>query len=469
MKNKTLNRIYKIARPHLKIIILVSFLSLLVSVGEIVKPYIIEIAIDDFLSKGIYEKGAITLGVLGGIYIGVVIIGNVIDFLATIITNRMGEEVIYTIRNKLFRFTQYANISFHDVTSAGKLFVRLTNDVEDISLLFKDVVATIFKDILLIIALGAMMFYLNAKIAFSSLIIVIPLVLLSSISLTIILNKMYDYSKVIRTNLNTFFAESIYGAKIIKIFNIQKEKQKECENLTQRFRDARVPTGTIESLLPAIMTILENLGIAIIVTICTYNLFGINLEVGIIYVFVTYIKQLFEPITRIVENVEIVQEAVVSINKIYDILDQKQYLEDFEKGIELKNIKGEIEFKNVWFAYKDEDWVLKDISFKIAPRRNNSISSERQVLGKTTITNLVNRFYEIQKGEILIDGINIKDINLRSLRNHIGTVLQDPFIFALSIKDNIKLNKNLSDEDVCEAIEMASADEFIYSLKNRNL
>ena len=118
MKNKTLNRIYKIARPHLKIIILVSFLSLLVSVGEIVKPYIIEIAIDDFLSKGIYEKGAITLGVLGGIYIGVVIIGNVIDFLATIITNRMGEEVIYTIRNKLFRFTQYANISFHDVTSA---------------------------------------------------------------------------------------------------------------------------------------------------------------------------------------------------------------------------------------------------------------------------------------------------------------------------------------------------------------
>lgn len=366
MNKKTWKRIYQMARPVLKTIILVTILSLIINIGELLKPYIIKIVIDDFLNKGIYKKGFVTIGLLGGIYIFIVLIGNLIDFFATFLTNRMGEEVIFTMRNKLFKYTQNANISFHDVTPAGKLFVRITNDVEDISSLFKDVISTILKDIILIIAIIGIMIYLSSKLALLTL-IVVPFVLIMSLLLTYILNKIYDHSKVIRTNLNTFLAESIYGAKLIKIFNIQAEKQKECENLTKEFRDARVPAGVIEAVLPGVMTILENIGISIIVVTCANHWFGINLEVGFIYVFITYIKQLFEPITRIIENIEIVQDAVVSINKIYDILDEEKYLEDFENGIELKEIKGEIEFKNVWFAYDKEDWVLKDISFKIKP------------------------------------------------------------------------------------------------------
>ena len=229
MENKTLQRVYKMAKPHMKTIIIISIMSLLIAIFEIVKPYIVKIAIDDYLSKGIYTKGAITLGMLGAIYISIVILGNIIDFIATTTTNMMGEDIIYSIRNKLFKYIQNANIPFHDKTSAGKLFVRITNDVEDISTLFKDVISTFIKDIIIIIAVIVVMIYISIKLSLLAL-IVIPFVIGFSLFFTNMLNKIYDKSKIIRTNLNTFFAESIYGAKIIKIFNIQNEKQKECEN-----------------------------------------------------------------------------------------------------------------------------------------------------------------------------------------------------------------------------------------------
>lgn len=463
MKSKTLSRVRELAKPHKKTIMTTSILSLIIGIGEIVKPYLLEIAIDDYIAQGIFQKGSITVGMIGAFYIAIVLLGNFIDFITTTTVNMMGEEVIYSLRNKLFKFTQNTNITFHDKTSAGKLFVRITNDVEDISTLFKDVVATIVKDIILIFAIAVIMLYFNSKLGLLSF-IVVPFIILFSMTLTAILHKQYDVSKVIRTNLNTFLAESIYGAKIIKVFNIQREKQKECEKYTRDFCKARVKTGFIEALLPALMTVLENVGIAIIVVACTNHIWGITLEVGFIYAFISYIKQIFEPINRIIENIETVQEAFVSIDKIYDILDQKEYLEDFESGIELKDVKGKIEFKHVWFSYDDgKNWILKDVSFTINPGESIALVGKTGS-GKTTITNLINRFYNIQQGEILLDGVNIKDINLRSLRSNIGIILQDPFIFAKSIKENIKLYQNLTDEDVQEAIELASADEFINSL-----
>lgn len=464
MKTKTLNRVKKMIKSHIKPIIVVSILSLIVSIGEIVKPYLIKIVIDDYLSKNIYKNGIMTIGIIGAVYIGIVLLGNIINFIATTTTSIVGEDIIYELRNKLFKYTQYANIPFHDKTAAGKLFVRITNDVEDISTLFKDVVSTIIRDIVLVIAIIVIMICFSFKLSIMAF-TVIPFIIIATVTLTKILNKIYDKSKAIRTSLNTFLAESIYGAKVIKIFNIQIEKKRECEGYTRDFRNVRANEGIINSLLPSIMTILENIGVSIIVLACVYKLYGISFEVGFVYVFITYIKQLFEPITRIVENIEIIEEAFVSINKVYDILDEKQYLENLEDGINLKEIKGKIEFKNVWFSYDNENWVLKDVSFTVEPGQSIALVGKTGS-GKTTITNLINRFYEIQKGEILIDGINIKDINIKDLRSHIGIILQDPFIFAESIKDNIKLNKNILDEDVWSAIELASADEFVNVLPN---
>ena len=343
MKNKTFKRVLDMAKPHKKTIIIISILAILISIGEISRPYIIEIGIDEFLSKGIYEKGAITIGILGAIYIGIVILTNIIDFIATTTTNMLGEEVIYTMRNKVFKYSMNTNISFHDKTPAGKLFVRIINDVEDISMLFKDVIANVIKDIILVISILGVMIYFSAKLSLISF-IVIPFVILTSLIFTKLLNKIYDKAKVIRTNLNTFIAETIYGAKIIKIFNIQKEKQQVYENYTKDFRDTRSKEGIIHAFLQGIMYILENLAIALIITACINNWLDISLEVGFIYAFTTYITKLFEPIVRIIENIEVVQEALVSINKVYDLLDEKQYLENFEDCVELSNIPGKIEF-----------------------------------------------------------------------------------------------------------------------------
>lgn len=462
MKNKTLSRCYKIAKPHFKTIFLVSILSIIIDILELLKPYLVKVVIDDFLTLGIAEKAFLSVTTIGAIYLAIVIFGNVLDYTTRMKTNIMGEEILYTMRNKIYKYTQDANISFHDKMPAGKLFVRITNDVEDISALFKDVVATVFKDIIAILFILITMLYFSAKLSLLTFTI-LPFVIITSIVLTFILNKIYDASKVVRTNINTFLAESIYGAKLIKIFNIQKEKEEECEKLTSEFIKVRVPSSIFEGMFPGMMKLFENLAITIIISATINNWFGISTEIGSIYIFVSYIKSLFEPINRTIDNIEIVQEAIVSINKIYDILEEKQYLEDFEAGEKLETINGKIEFKNVWFAYEDENWILKDISFTIEPGETIALVGKTGS-GKTTITNLINRFYEIQKGEILLDGVNIKDINKRDLRRHIGTVLQDPFIFARSIKDNIKLNKKLSDEEVWNALKLASAEDFVNSL-----
>ena len=462
--NKTLNRMWKLIKPEMKSIIIISILATIISIIEITKPYLIKIAIDDYLSLGIYEKGFITISMIGGLYIVLVIIGNIIDFIVKTSTSMIGENVIYTLRNKLYKYIQYANISFHDKTPAGKLFVRITNDIEDISTLFKDVLTTFVQDVLMIIAILIIMLILNVKLALISFLI-IPLIIISSTFLTKLLNKSQEYSKKVKTGLNTFLAESIYGVKLIKVFNRQYEKQKECEQWTEKFWKSRIPTGIIEGILTGVMLILKNTGISLIIWVCVNNWFDISLDVGIIYIFITYIQKIFDPINRLIDNFETLQESIVSIDKVYEILEQKEYLENLECGKILKDVKGKIEFKNVWFAYEKDNWILKNVSFTVEPGESIALVGKTGS-GKTTITNLINRFYEIQKGEILLDGVNIKDINIRSLRENIGIILQDPFVFSRSIKDNVKLNKNLDDEDINEALKLASAENFVNSLPN---
>lgn len=372
MKSKTLSRIYKMLRPQIKAIIIISILAIIINIGEVVKPYLIKVVIDNYLSAGLWQKGIMTIGAIGVAYILIVLIGNILDFIVSTTTSMVGEDVIYTIRNKLYRYIQYANIPFHDKTPSGTLFVRITSDVEDITTFFKDVITTFIKDIIMIIALAGMMLTLNYKLALICFLL-IPFVILTSYVITKMSRKVQEYSKKAKTKVNIFLAESIYGVKLIKIFNRQYEKEKECSKLCNDFYKSRIPTAFTEGFLIAFMVIFENLGIALITWVCVNKLFNINLDVGIIYIFITYLKQIFEPIQRLVENFETIQEAMVSINKIYDILEHKEYLEDFEKGTKLEEIKGKIEFKNVWFAYQGENWILKDVSFTIEPGQSVAI------------------------------------------------------------------------------------------------
>ena len=464
MKKKTFKRIKDMVRPYIKTVIFVSILAIILDIVALAKPFLVKYVINEFMSKGVYsnEFGSILTVCL--IYIGLILFENVVEYFNSKKTNMVGESVVFDLRNKLFKYMENANIKFHDKVPSGKLFVRIMNDSEDVYTLFSEVVTTFVKDVLVLIGIVGVLIYLSYKLALISF-TVIPILLVTSIFFTKLLNKVYTNIKNERTKVNTFFAESIYGVKLIKVFNRQKEKQAECERLTTEYRTAAKPVGFLQGMLPASMIFIENLGISIIVWAIVFKLTGTNIDIGLTYVFITYLKNMFDPIDRMIENVEVVEEAITSIDKIYEILEDESCLEDFKSGEKVQRLQGKIEFKNVWFAYEDENWILKDVSFTIEPGQSVALVGKTGS-GKTTITNLINRFYDIQKGEILIDGVNIKDINLGCLRKNIGTILQDPFIYAKSIKKNVKMFDNISDAEVNEAIDLASAREFVNSQKN---
>lgn len=464
MKSKTFSRFKKMIKPYKKTIIIVTIMALFIDICELVKPLLVKEVMEKYLPNKVFMQNGISIGMIFAIYLGIVLTGNLVDYINRIITSKMGEDVVFYLREKLYKYIERANISFHDKTPSGKLFVRVINDTEDVYSLFSDVVTTLAKDVLIIIGLLGVMIYLSVKLSLVNLIIV-PLIVIFSITISKALNKIYEKSKEARTALNTFLAESIYGIKLIKIFNRQKEKQEECEKYTKAHRDTSKGLGFLFGILPATMELIKNLGTVLIVLFCANKWMGVNLDPSIVYLFISYINKIFDPISRIVENMEVVEDAMSSVDKIYEILEHDEYIEDMDSGIELRNVKGKIEFKNVWFAYEKENWVLKDVSFTIEPGESIALVGKTGS-GKTTITNLINRFYTIQKGQILIDGVDIYKINLKSLRENIGTILQDPFIFARSIKDNIKLYSDISDEKVENSVKLASATEFVNSLNN---
>ena len=464
MKNKTLKRFKEMVKPYWKTIIIVTILSIIIDGAELMEPYIVQQVIDNFLMAKTYVYNNISITLVGIIYISIVLGGNIIDYINRCISFNLGEKVVYDLRLRVFSFMEKANLSFHDKTPSGTLYVRITSDTEDIYSLFTEVITTFPKDLIIIIGLIGAMAYISIKLSIVNMFMIF-LLIVSSVIITKEMNKTFDKSKVARTKLNTFLAESIYGIKLIKIFNRQKVKQKECEDKSQEFNESMKNLRYLFGLLPGIIDLIENLAISAVVVFCVYHIFGLDLEVGIIYLFISYLKKIINPINRMIENMEIVTDAFSSIDKIYEILEKNEYIEDFESGIELKDVKGKIEFKNVWFAYEKDNWILKDVSFVIEPGQSAALVGKTGS-GKTTITALISRFYEIQKGEILLDGVNIKDINLKSLRSNIGTILQDPFIFARSIKDNVKLYSDISEDEVKEAVELASANDFINSMTN---
>lgn len=463
-KKTTFSRFKNMIKPYKWTLVFVTLMALFIDVCELIKPLFVKEVMEKYLPDKVFVNNGISIAMIFAAYIFVVIIGNIVDYINRLVTSKMGENVVYTLREKLYKYIEHSNISFHDKTPSGKLFVRVVNDTEDIYSLFSDVITTLPKDIIIIIGLFCVMMYISIKLSLVNL-IVVPLLLIFTITISRAMSKIFTKIKDTRTILNTFLAESIYGIKLIKIFNRQKEKQEECEKYTQKNKESAKGFGFLMGILPAVMDFIQNLGTALIVIFCANRWLSISLDTSIVYLFISYLNKIFDPINRIVENMEIVEDAFSSIDKIYEILEHEEFIEDTRSGIELKDVKGKIEFKNVWFAYDKENWVLKDVSFTINPGESIALVGKTGS-GKTTITNLINRFYTIQKGEILLDGVNIKDINLSSLRKCIGTILQDPFIYAKSIKDNIKLFEDIPDERVNEAVELASATEFINSLNN---
>ncbi len=451
-------------RPHVPMLLLSLVFVLIINATVLLKPYIIKYVIDGYISVGNDDRAVLTT--MGIIYFVIVVIGAVFGYIQNYMLTYIGQKIMFNIRNKLFSHIQHMSMSFFDKNSTGRILTRVTNDVEALNDLFSGVIVNIFRDSVMVIGIVATMAVMDFRLMLVS-ISCIPLIVLATVIYRIAARKNFVKMKGMIAKINGFLAENISGMKLVQIFHREKEKYDELAGLDNEYFKFSFREIILNSFSRPLVDIINNLTIAVLIYFCTGRIMDSALEIGVLYAFITYIKQFFEPISTISEQYTTIQSAIVSSGRIFEILDTVDVQEDINEGLPVKELKGEVEFKNVWFAYNDEDWVLKDVSFKITPGETVAFVGATGS-GKSTIISLLARFYDIQKGEILLDGKDIRKYNLLDLRRQIAVVLQDVFLFTGDIRFNIRLNNSgITEEEIVEAVRYVNADSFIEQLPGK--
>jgi len=351
-----------------------------------------------------------------------------------------------------------------DKMGSGRLLTRATNDVEELNSFYTDVLVGLFRDVFLLIGLTATMLIMDWRLALVSF-TVLPLIAIISVACRNALRKNFVRMKALIGQINGFIAESLSGIRIIQAFNREKEKYAEIFELDRKYKKTTMFQVLMNSFLRPVMEVITSLAVVLLL-LFGFNKVGIAvgaIEVGVIVAFKSYIEQFFEPINDLAEKYNNIQSAMVSAERIFTLLNDDGNLEQLDAPGRDESIVGTVEFDHVWFAYNNEDWVLRDVSFKAKPGNKIAFVGATGA-GKTTIISLLSRFYEPQKGRILVDGVDIPEWKLGALRSQVGVVLQDVFLFVGSIADNVRINAPISDEQVAEAIRLSCAEDFVSSL-----
>ena len=451
-------------KPFILLLLVSVVLAFLLNAAVLAKPYIIKLVIDDYIVKGNYDMGSIWL--LGILYFLMVLLGSGLGYLQTNILTYVGQKIMFNIRNRIFEHIQKMSMSFFDKNSTGRILTRVTNDVEALNELFSGVMVDLIRNFIMVAGIIIMMFTLDVRLAFVS-ISCVPIIVAIMVIYRIAARKNFIKMKGLLAKINGFLAENISGMKLVQIFNREREKHEELRKLDGEYFKCSLREVILNSFSRPVIDIVNNLTIAVLIIFCMGRILAGTLEIGVLFAFIAYIKQFFEPISEISEKYTSIQSAIVSSERIFDILDKQDTQEDLMAGKPAGRFEGGIEFENVWFAYEGEAWVLKDVSFRIKPGETVAFVGATGS-GKTTIISLMMRFYDIQKGRILIDGQDIREYRLEDLRRQICVVLQDVFLFAGDIRSNIRLNNDkISDEDIVNAARYVSADGFIESLPGK--
>lgn len=404
-------------------------------------------------------KGILKAGIL---FLLLLFSGFFLNLADTWLLQKMGQQIVYKLREETFTHIHSLSLSFFNTTPVGKLVTRVSNDTEAVNELFSTILVKLFKNVVKIIGYAVVMLSINVKMAGISFLL-LPLVAILTFVFRHLSRKAYQITRNKITELNTFLSEHISGMKLIQIFAREKEKYSEFEGKSMELYRANFrEIMTFAIFRPSIYLVSV---IAMILVIRTGSLSVLNgsLSLGTLFVFITYISSFFEPIQALSEQLGTLQSSIASAEKIFSVLDVKPEIVSPADPAPV-NILGEIEFRHVWFAYEEENYILKDVSFVIHPGEKAAFVGATGA-GKSTILNLIGRYFDIQKGQILIDGIDIHEIDLDVLRGAIGQVQQDVFIFTGDIKSNISLNNEaISPDDVRRAAEIVNADPFIQKL-----
>lgn len=399
------------------------------------------------------------------LYLLIMLIGFLLNVLNTLLLQNMGQNIIFKMRKQVFEHIHSLSVSFFNKEPVGKLVTRVTNDTESINELFTTILINLFKNTVKILGFAIVMFYKNSRLATLAF-LMLPVVFILTLIFKHFSRKAYRTTRNKITELNSFLAEHISGMKLIQVFGKEEEKYIEFEEKSQQLFNA----GWREIMTFAIFrpTIYFVSIIALIIIIGNGSISVLNgtISVGTLYIFISYINSFFEPIQELAEQFGTLQSSIAAYEKVFSILDEKPEIVSPKTPTPV-NINGKIEFKNVWFAYNKDDYILKNVSFTIEKGENVAFVGATGA-GKSSILNLIGRYFDIQKGEILIDGVNIKEIDIDVLRSAIGQVQQDVFIFTGNIKNNISLNNDtITMETIKKSAQMVNADSFIEKLKDK--
>lgn len=454
-------RLITYMKPYAHWVIFALFLVLCLTGFDLYRPMLVGDAIDTFGADGDYDI-IIDTAIKYAVVLALSVIFNIAQ---TWILQKAGQNIILEIRKDLYRHIQSLGSRYFDITPVGKLVTRVTNDVEALNEMYSGILVQLFRNIVKIAGLAGVMIALDVKLAAVSFVLM-PVVIGLTVLCQRIARNIYRLYRTRLTDLNTFLSEHLSGMKIIQIFGRQERKFEEFHDKNTKLYRAFYREMLMYAVFRPLIYILSILSLMIVLWFGSKNVFDSAISIGTLYIFSNYIRSFFDPIQELAEQFSTLQSSVASAEKIFSVMDEDEFIPEIENPQKPDRIIGKIEFDHVWFAYDGENYVLRDVSFVINPGEKVAFVGATGA-GKSSILNLIGRYYDIQKGHIYIDGIDIRKLSKKQLRSAIGQMQQDVFIFEGDVAGNIRLNDNeITDEQIKKAAEYVNASHFIEKLPN---
>lgn len=471
-------RILKYGKPYIGWFILALAIILVTTWLELYQPKLIGEAVDDFVSKykmtsgqGLTSdklkiaakadlNGVVRLGIL---YFLTVVAQMGLTYIQAMILATTSQKIIFNLRNDIFRHLTKLHMGFFNDNPVGRLVTRVTNDCETINELFTDVIVQILKGAFVLLGVMLMMMNYNLKLALL-IFTVIPFIIAATFVFSVATRKIYRKMRALISDLNGFLAERIMGMQVVQTFAAESDVSETFKERSESLRRINIKQLVSFSLYSPVPYVTNIAALAILIFAGGHMAIEGIVTIGTLVAFQRYISKFFQPIQEMAEQFNVIQSANACAERIFWLLENEPQIEDEEEAVDIGEIKGEIEFKNVWFAYKEGEWVLKDVSFKVSPGERVAFVGATGA-GKTTIQSLICRYFDIQKGQILIDGNDIKTIKTDDLRKKIGEMLQDVFLFSGTVEENIRLSSDdITDDEIRQASKTVNAAGFIEKL-----
>ena len=464
---KVARRLIRYIKPYWPLAAVALVLTLLANVLLSTQPYFTKVAVDQFITP----KNTDGIWLFAAMFFGVFLLRFIFSYAQEILLNNVGQRVMFDLRTELFTKLQRQEVAYYDKYPVGRTMTRLTSDVDALNEMFTSGVIDVLGDLVVIVAIITWLFAINWKLAIASL-VTVPLLFVCTNWFRKHARRGFDRVRTRNAKLNAFLQEYISGAQTVQLMNAERKALSRFRAINDDYRNANLETIYYYAVFYPLVDFIGAIGIATVIFFYGYDSMGAlaigqqALTIGVLASFIQFSQYLFQPIRDLSDKFNVLQAAIVASHRIFILLDRDIEVTSPAKPKRAGKARGEIEFQNVWFAYKENDWVLKDISFKI--RAGESVALVGHTgSGKTTVTNLLMRFYDVQEGRILVDGVDVREWDLHDLRSNFAVVLQDVFLFSGTIENNIRLgNQAIAAERVEWAAKEVRADEFVTKLKD---